>query len=151
MRLKLFILCLFISGFGYLTLVSQSSPVSADDTKPQKEAIPIFVDQRSGGRGLAFFDHRLHECRTNPDPSFKHKGQADAACVTCHHRLNDGAVISDTKVEITDQNEREIYHRLCITCLRTEKELAMSRGETVSEYKPCDSVGMRNQQQGTAA
>ena len=177
MRLKLFILLLFISGFGCLTLVSQSSPVSADDTK-RKEAIPIFVDQRAGGRGLAFFDHRLHECRTNPDPSFKHKGQADAACITCHHRLNDGAVISDTKVEITDQNqyqkctnchhreaddlnpvdannvdlnEREIYHRLCITCHRTEKELAISRGETVFEYKPCDSVGMRNQQQGTAA
>ncbi|GEM_PF-916859 len=178
MRLKLFILFLFISGFGYAALVSKPSPVLADDDKKQKAAIPILVDQRPGGRGLAFFDHNLHECRTNPDPEFKHKGQADAACITCHHRLNDGAVIADTKVDLTDQNqyqkctnchrreaddlnpvdannvdlnEREIYHRLCITCHRTEKELAISRGDTVFEYKPCDSVGIRNQQQGAAA
>jgi hypothetical protein len=137
MRLKLAI----VAFYGVALLASavwSARAFSFSDESQEAQRVAIRFDV-TGRRGLVLFDHKKHEALINPYPDFKHKAPEGVACIGCHHTVTEVTDLaqfqkcSDCHKEDAnprnpddgegyDLNSREVFHRLCISCHRSQPD-----------------------------
>lgn len=167
MKLKLVILALYTVALVLVTLLPGRSfaslPVASEDTlesvtQRANVAIPLDIN---GRRGLVLFDHKKHEAVINPDPTFKHKGRPNVACISCHHTVTEVTLrqqfqncsdchkdeanpVNPDDADGIDLNAREIYHRLCISCHRASNFQASNYRIQNSKFTRCSDCHDRD-------
>jgi class III cytochrome C family protein len=139
MRLKLTIIALYGLALLLPLAVSVRSFARSEPIGPaqnQGQRIDIRFD-KDGRRGLVLFDHKKHEALVTPDARFPHPTPEGVACIGCHHTTKDvtnlsqfqkctdchkeeGNPLNPDDAEGFDLNSRDAFHRLCISCHRTQ-------------------------------
>ncbi|HWP43509.1 MAG TPA: cytochrome c3 family protein, partial [Blastocatellia bacterium] len=173
MRLKLTIVALYglvllvLTASSFISFASSSD--SAETPQDQARRLDIRFDV-NGRRGLVLFDHKKHEALINPDPIFPHKPLPGVACVGCHHKAKDanGVMRNVTTLNDIDQfqkcsechkeegnpqnpddaegfdlNSREAFHRLCISCHRTQPQVSSNERFQNVRFAKCGECHIR--------
>jgi hypothetical protein len=146
-----FIVCLFVAtrpGSAF----NLPSPKTITDDERQAGTMTLDI---GGKRGLVSFSHQKHEALISPDPNAPHQSTSGAACVGCHHTVQQVTVAeqfqkcsSCHKTEGTpdnpedkegyELNAREIFHRSCIGCHQASDIRATNARFTNASFTKCD-------------
>lgn len=108
MRLKLAVLTLY--GLGLIAAMAMLAGPFSSTASGRQESLPkdqIVMLNVKGTRthGAVRFDHRQHEAVINPDPNWPYPAKQGAACVGCHHTVNNIGVPQLWKCTVCHQDE----------------------------------------------
>lgn len=113
-----------------------------------------------GVYGEVVFDHAKHEPTINSDPSFSHAATEGVACLACHHTVKvvtareqyvacntchkmEGDPNNPVDKDGYELNNREINHRLCISCHVTQKVRTSNEWVKNATFTKCKECHMR--------